>query len=202
MLSYPRCTTGLLNHHRAYSWKFHLSKHFNLIIWNVNGGRTQSVESGASFSICRTAILFQIANWPLFPDHTGSWNVVTHFLQLWQHLRWWFAEKRSFNIPTFLWGCGSWKRWGSFLFSSSWKKANQIWSSDPQQKYDDNWSRWLNTVAFHNSLVRVWHTNENLECLIMIFWLTRTLNQGSRNCGILVSGMGKVEKEKGKARKK
>ena len=95
-------------------------------------------------------------------------------------------------------GVGRGKDEGPFFFHHPEKRPIR---SDPQQEYDDNWSRWLNTVAFHNSLVRVWHTNENLECLIMIFWLTRTLNQGSRNCGILVSGMGKVEKKRGKARK-
>ena len=42
------------------SREFLLSKHFNFIIWNVKGGREQSVQSGTSFSICPTPILFRI----------------------------------------------------------------------------------------------------------------------------------------------
>ena len=67
------------------SCEFLPSKHFNFIIWNVNGGREQSVESGTTFSICSTAIPFQIASKPLFLVHTGSWNrcgticLVTYF---------------------------------------------------------------------------------------------------------------------------
>ena len=67
------------------SCEFLPSKHFNFIIWNVNGGREQSVESGTTFSICSTAIPFQIASKPLFLVHTRSWNrcgticLVTYF---------------------------------------------------------------------------------------------------------------------------
>ena len=61
-----------------------------------------------------------------------------------------------------------------------------------------DWTPWPSTTL---SYVCDTQTKISNECLIMIFWLTRTLNQGSRNCGILVSGMGKVEKKRGKARK-
>ena len=152
MFSYPSCVTGLWNHHRAYSWKFRLSKHFNLIIWNVNGGRTQSVESGASFSICRTAILFQIANWPLFPDLTGHetwWPTFFNCDNIWDDN---LQKRDRLTYQLSSGGVGRGKDEGPFFFHHPEKKDNQIWSFHPQQKYDDNW---LNTMAFNNSLVQV-----------------------------------------------
>ena len=114
---------------RTYSSsdEFLLSQHFNFIIWNVNGGRTQSVGSGTSFSICSTAILFQIASRPLFLLHIRSSNKsgticsVTDFSQSSPLIT--GSRNVEDDLPTFLCGCGSWNRWGSFLFSSSWRQT-------------------------------------------------------------------------------
>ena len=59
--------------------------------------------------------------WPTFPQlslsslSTLSSNIVCSGISIT-----FVTSLNQSNLPTFLCGCGSWKRWGSFLFSSSW----------------------------------------------------------------------------------
>ena len=181
MFSYPSCVTGLWNHHRAYSWKFRLSKHFNLIIWNVNGGRTQSVESGASFSICRTAILFQIANWPLFPDHTGHETWWPTFFNCDNFLDYSLQKRERLTYQLSSGGVGRGKDEGPFFFHHPEKKANQIWSFDPQQNMITtdrvDWTPWPSTTLWYLCDM---HKQKSLmsDCNILI------KTNRKRNCGI------------------
>ena len=88
--------------------------------------------------------------WPTFFNCDNIWN---------DNLQ--NRERLTYQLSSG--GVGRGKDEGPFFFHHPEKKANQIWSFDPQQKYDGNWSRWLNTVAFNNSLVLVWHAKTKIS---------------------------------------